>query len=187
MHLAGQSFEGHLENLRGKVWWAKAADEIYTFLDERDADLLRTEIAYQAEFVNDAIPSGPIHADLFRDNVLFDDARVGGFIDLYFACTDAWIYDVAITANDWCVRADGSLDKEKLQSLLGGYTGVRQLLPIEKKVWPIVLRAGALRFWVSRLYDLHLPRLGELTHAHDPNLFKRILLNHRENVQIFPE
>lgn len=186
MHLAGQSFEGHLENLRGRAWWAKAADEIYTFLDERDADLLRTEITYQAEFITDAIPSGPIHADLFRDNVLFDDARVGGFIDLYFACTDAWVYDVAITANDWCVRADGSLDKDKLQSLISGYTSVRQLQPIEKRVWPIMLRAGALRFWVSRLYDLHLPRPGELTHAHDPNLFKCILLNHRESVQVFP-
>ncbi|OUT78016.1 MAG: homoserine kinase [Betaproteobacteria bacterium TMED22] len=187
MHLAGQSFEGYLENLRGTAWWTEAADDIYKFLDEVDADLLRTEIAYQAEFVSDAIPRGPIHADLFRDNVLFDDSRVGGFIDLYFACIDAWVYDVAITANDWCIRADSTLDNDKLQALLSGYNSIRQFTSIEKKVWPIMLRAGALRFWVSRLYDLHLPRPGELTHAHDPDLFKCILRNHRANLQIFPK
>ena len=187
MHLAGQSFEGYLENLRGTAWWTEAADDIYKFLDEVDADLLRTEIAYQAEFVSDAIPRGPIHADLFRDNVLFDGSRVGGFIDLYFACIDAWVYDVAITANDWCIRADSTLDNDKLQALLSGYNSIRQFTSIEKKVWPIMLRAGALRFWVSRLYDLHLPRPGELTHAHDPDLFKCILRNHRANLQIFPK
>ena len=173
--------------MRGAAWWTEAADDIYKFLDEVDADLLRTEIAYQAEFVSDAIPRGPIHADLFRDNVLFDDSRVGGFIDLYFACIDAWVYDVAITANDWCIRADSTLDNDKLQALLSGYNSIRQFTSIEKKVWPIMLRAGALRFWVSRLYDLHLPRPGELTHAHDPDLFKCILRNHRANLQIFPK
>jgi homoserine kinase type II len=183
MHLAGQSFEGHLENLRGKTWWVSASEEIYSFLGERDAELLRSELAYQQEFGTQLIPRGPIHGDLFRDNVLFHESRVGGFIDFYFACVDAWVYDVAITANDWCIKEDGSMDNVNLRALLDGYASIRQFTPAEVEVWPTMLRAGALRFWVSRLYDLHLPRPGELTHAHDPEPFKRILQSHRAHPQ----
>ena len=183
MHLAGQSFEGHLENLRGKTWWVSASEEIYSFLGERDAELLRSELAYQQEFGTQLIPRGPIHGDLFRDNVLFHESRVGGFIDFYFACVDAWVYDVAITANDWCIKEGGSMDNVNLRALLDGYASIRQFTPAEVEVWPTMLRAGALRFWVSRLYDLHLPRPGELTHAHDPEPFKRILQSHRAHPQ----
>jgi homoserine kinase type II len=115
--------------------------------------------------------------------VLFHESRVGGFIDFYFACVDAWVYDVAITANDWCIKEDGSMDNVNLRALLDGYASIRQFTPAEVEVWPTMLRAGALRFWVSRLYDLHLPRPGELTHAHDPEPFKRILQSHRAHPQ----
>ena len=185
MHLAGQSFEGELENLRGKAWWVSASDEIYSFLDEGDSELLRSELAYQADFGAQLTPRGPIHGDLFRDNVLFHNSRVGGFIDFYFACVDAWVYDVAITVNDWCINADGSMDDERLHALVNGYSSVRQLTSAEVEVWPTMLRAGALRFWVSRLYDFHLPRPGELTHAHDPESFKRILQGHQARPKIF--
>jgi len=106
LHLAGKSYEQHLDNLRGRAWWTSVSPEIHPFLNESDADLLRSEIAYQATFGMQDLPKGPIHADLFRDNVLFDASRVGGFIDFYFACIDFWVYDVAITANDWCVSLE---------------------------------------------------------------------------------
>ncbi|MEQ1881398.1 MAG: homoserine kinase [Burkholderiales bacterium] len=179
MHLAGKTYGGKLENLRGASWWTACAPEIYPFLNTEDAQLLESEIGYQAQQVRNGLPRGVVHADLFRDNVLFDGDRVGGFIDFYFACIDCFVYDVAITVNDWCVDADTRLSPEKAEALLKAYFSVRAFSEQERSAWPWMLRAGALRFWVSRLYDFHLPRPGELTHKHDPERFRRILLNYR--------
>ena len=179
MHLAGRTYPGHLDNLRGADWWSACAPEIYPFLKPEDAALLKSEIRFQAEQDRAGLPRGVVHADLFRDNVLFDDDRVGGFIDFYFACVDCFVYDVAITVNDWCVDADARLDHVRAEALLKAYMSVRSFTDQEHAAWPRMLRAGALRFWVSRLYDFHLPRPGELTHKHDPERFRRILFNHR--------
>jgi homoserine kinase type II len=179
MHLAGRTYTGHLDNLRGAAWWTACAPDIYPFLGAEDAALLESEIEFQAQQDRAGLPRGVVHADLFRDNVLFDGNHVGGFIDFYFACVDDFIYDVAITVNDWCTDAGAALDRLRTEALLKAYTSVRPFTDQERKAWPWMLRAGALRFWVSRLYDFHLPRPGELTHAHDPGRFRRILLNHR--------
>jgi homoserine kinase type II len=184
MHMAGQTYTGHLDNLRGPKWWGGVAPEIYPFLGRENADLLRSEIRFQAAHRHDQLPRGVIHADLFRDNVLFHDSlphhdpRVGGFIDFYFACSDVLVYDVAISVNDWCMNPDCTLDRARSTSLLEAYQDVRPFTDAEREAWPVMLRAGALRFWVSRLYDFHLPRPGALTHAHDPERFQRILQRH---------
>jgi homoserine kinase type II len=183
MHLSGQTYRGHLDNLRGPRWWTAVAPEIYPFLSEDEVELLKSEIRFQASHRHDRLPRGVIHADLFRDNVLFTAAdasgpRVGGFIDFYFACVDVLIYDVAITVNDWCTNPDCTLDPERAAALLSAYTKVRPFTDDEREAWPLMLRAGALRFWVSRLYDFHLPRDGELTHKHDPERFRRVLAYH---------
>jgi homoserine kinase type II len=180
MHLSGQTFEQHLDNLRCANWWASVAPEIYPFLSEDDAGLLRSEIEFQATVSRAGLPRGPVHADLFRDNVLFNGDIVGGLIDFYFACVDSLIYDVAITVNDWCTNPDATLDPARTSAMLQAYASVRTFTEGERAIWPAMLRAGALRFWVSRLYDYHLPRPGELTHAHDPEPFRRLLLSHRD-------
>ena len=178
IHIAGQSYTGRMDNPRGPTWWKAVMPDILPFLDAADADLLRTEIAAQDARPVDALPHGAIHADLFRDNVLFHQGDVEGVIDFYFACTGALLYDVAITVNDWCMQADSTLDPARTQALLAAYHAERPFTAPEVLAWPMLLRAGALRFWVSRLYDLHLPRAGEMTHAKDPDHFRRMLAAH---------
>ena len=178
VHLAGQSYSAVMENPRGPRWWAAVMPEILPFLGTDDAVLLREEVRFQAGHRLPDLPRGAIHADLFRDNVLFQGDAVSGIIDFYFACTDALLYDVAITVNDWCVDEEGALDAPRADALLEAYRATRPFTASERGAWPVMLRAGALRFWVSRLYDFHLPRAGELTHAKDPDHFRRILRQH---------
>ncbi len=183
IHIAGQSFSQVMPNPRGMTWRAATAPQVLPFLDARQASLLESEVSLQARQDWTSLPQGVIHADLFRDNVLLEENRVSGLIDFYFACSDALLYDVAITVNDWCTRADGTLDAPKSQALLRAYHAVRPLLKTEHGAWPLLLRVAALRFWMSRLFDKFLPRDGELINAHDPSRFELILKNHIASAQ----
>jgi homoserine kinase type II len=178
LHIAGQSFSQVMPNPRGAAWRAASAPQVLPFLDVPQAALLESEAALHAQQDWTSLPQGVIHADLFRDNVLLEENRVSGLIDFYFACSDALLYDVAITVNDWCTYADGMLDASKAQALLRAYHTVRPLVNSESEAWPLLLRAAALRFWLSRLFDKYLPRDGELINAHDPSHFELILKNH---------
>lgn len=178
MHVAGTSFPDSLENPRGKRWRTMAAEKVRRFLKAKDVAILEAELELQQKDPTAQLPQGIIHADLFRDNVLFDGDRIGGLIDFYFSCTDTLLYDVAITVNDWCVDVEGRLDKDKAQAMLRAYHAVRPLQQIECDEWKMMLRKAALRFWLSRLYDLHLPRDGELVNAHDPKRYRDILQHH---------
>ena len=178
LHRAAQSFAENMPNPRASVWRARTAQQVKSFLSSQDAALLESEVAFHEQHSLAALPQGVIHADLFRDNVLFDGARIGGLIDFYFACNDSLLYDVAITVNDWCMDENGKLDKTRTQNLLRAYHAVRPFRLEEHAAWPIALRVAALRFWLSRLFNLHLPRKGELVHTRDPEQFKRILEHH---------
>ena len=175
MHVAGRSFAGSVENPRGPKWWRETAQSVAPFLDAAQRRLLDAELEFQSRYRFQDLPRGPIHADLFRDNVLWDGERIGGLIDFYFAGVDAWLFDAAVTLNDWCTHPDGEIDRARALALLGAYHAARPFAAIERGAWPAMLRAASLRFWLSRLHDFHLPRPGELVHAHDPEHFRRIL------------
>jgi len=184
MHIAGQSFSQIMPNPRGLSWRAATAPQVQPFVNAEQAALLDSEIELHAQQNLACLPQGLIHADLFRDNVLLEGDRVGGLIDFYFACTDALLYDVAITVNDWCMNADCTLDIKRTQTFLRAYHQVRPLQDSERTAWPLMLRLAALRFWLSRLFDLYQPREGELIHAHDPGHFERVLKNHIATAQV---
>lgn len=180
MHVAGAGFQSTSHNQRGANWRNQTAQQVLPKLANDEAELLKSELAFQASLNLNDCPHGVIHGDLFRDNVLFDGDNLGGFIDFYYACHDVIAYDVAIAVNEWCINADGSFDAEKLEKFLSAYQQVRPFTVVELQYWPALLRRAALRFWLSRLYDFHYPAAGELTHAKDPNHFKNILKNRIE-------
>jgi homoserine kinase type II len=187
LHLASQTYRARLTNRRGPAWWRTAARAVKPYLSPSQAALLDAEIKFQTGFGRVKLAKGAIHGDLFCDNVLFDGDRVAGIIDFGFAATDFYAYDLAITVNDWCVDAAGApLDPSLLLALVKAYDAVRPMSADEREAWPSLLRAAALRFWLSRLYDMHLPRPGELTHAHDPAHFERILRTRVEQPSLWP-
>ncbi len=187
MHLAGRDFAMQQPNLRGLPWWNETVPVVLPFLDAAQASLLRSELAYQNHVATlsayGALPRGPIHADLFRDNAMFaqdlaegESPRLTGIFDFYFAGVDAWLFDIAVCLNDWCVDLPtGRADLQRSRALLQAYEKVRPLTAQERDLLPALARAGALRFWLSRLWDLHLPREAAMLKPHDPTHFERVL------------
>ena len=184
MHLAGRDFPLQQPNLRGLPWWNETVPVVLPYLNATQAALIQSELAYQnhvaASSAYAALPRGPIHADLFRDNVMFDNLdgkpELTGFFDFYFAGVDTWLFDIAVTLNDWCIDLDtGKPDAERTRSLLAAYNAERPLETAERELLPAMLRGGALRFWISRLWDFYLPREASMLKAHDPKHFERVL------------
>lgn len=180
MHLAGQDYDREQPNLRGLPWWNATVPTVLPHLEQDAADLLQAELAFQnhiaASSAYQALPRGPVHADLFRDNVMFDGEALTGFFDFYFAGCDTFLFDLCVCLNDWCIdHATGAHDAAKAQAMIDAYQAVRPLEAAERQLFNAMLRAGALRFWISRLWDYYLPREAAMLVPHDPTHFERVL------------
>ncbi len=180
MHIAAADYDGYRENSRGPAWWRPTAEQLYPVLDADDARLLADELEYQRAASRERLPRGVIHGDLFHDNALFEGDSLTGVIDFYYACNDVLLYDLAVAVNDWCSDEQGHVDPALQAAVFRGYATHRQLEQTEMRSWNTMLRAAALRFWLSRLYDQHFPRPGEMTHTKNPDIFRRILLSRIE-------
>lgn len=190
MHLAGKDYNRHQPNLRGLAWWNETVPVVLPFLNASQSSLIQSELAFQNHIAQSsayaALPRGPVHADLFRDNVMFegqgDALQLTGFFDFYFAGIDSWLFDLAVCLNDWCIDLDtGILHADKTAALLEAYQSVRPLIKAERHLLNPMLRAGALRFWTSRLWDFHLPREASMLTPHDPTHFERVLRQRLQN------
>ena len=190
LHLAGADFALHQPNLRGFAWWAETVPVVAPFLTPAQRELIEVELVFAGQVAASAafaaLPRGPIHGDLFRDNVMFDtdtDTDTGpdgdqltGLFDFYFAGVDTLLFDISVCLNDWCIDLEsGRLDEVRAAAFVAAYDRVRPLGGGERRLMPALMRAAALRFWVSRLWDLHLPRDANLLSAHDPGHFERVL------------
>jgi homoserine kinase type II len=190
MHLAGCEYARAQPNLRSLPWWNETIPVVLPYLSESQARLIQSELSYQNHIAQSSafagLPRGPIHADLFRDNVMFEGTELTGFFDFYFAGIDSFLFDITVCLNDWCIDlATGMPDAVRQNAFLHAYKQERAFEPAEQQLLPAMLRAGALRFWTSRLWDFHLPREASLLKAHDPVHFERVLrarLNHDESL-----
>ena len=177
IHTHSEKFSKHDPGLRNGDWFHETAKKIRTVLSDEEQILISKEIENQIYCTNQKLPKGIIHSDLFRDNALFIDEDLTGVIDFYYACNGYYLYDLAIIVNDWCLNKDMTINIEKQDELVKSYNKDRKIEAIEKEMWSKVLRHAALRFWLSRLHDKFFPIDGEITHQHDPNKFKLILMD----------
>ncbi len=176
-HLGGRGFAQQRANDRDLDWMQSMRVKVASLADADTLAFIDAELDAQQAVHVASLPKGVIHADLFLDNALFDGELLTGIIDLYYACDGAWLYDVAVTMNDWCRRDDHGLDTERVVAFLSGYARVRAWTDDERSAWPMMVRRAALRFFLSRLHDQLIPREGELTQTKDPAVFRQLLLH----------
>ncbi|MHB8236154.1 MAG: homoserine kinase [Acidithiobacillus ferrivorans] len=182
MHLAGEGFPEQHPNPAGFSWWQETARHLIPHLSREDNALIAEELAYQGTRDRTALPGGVVHADLFPDNVLFENGRISGTIDFYYAGDDVWLYDLAVVANSWCSETDGHLTPVLVRALWDAYVATRPLQAGEEVLWFPLLRAAALRFWLLRLDAIHFRRPGTITQCKDPEEYRQILLQRRQLV-----
>ena len=195
MHAAAASFQLPMENWRGFTWWQREAGRLKDLATASEIALLRSELAYQAGFDQLRLPRGILHADLFRDNILWNDQHQPQIIDFYFSCHEQLLWDIAITVNDWCLDFGAypaaKLHSENTRALLVGYNSVRRITLAEREAWPQMLRAAALRTWLGRLGYHYYPRVSSLTHIKDhpfsENLLRYFIAQGNEMRALLPE
>ena len=185
LHLAAADFSLLQPNLRGLDWWNETVPVVVPHLSPARAELMQDELAFQRHLAASpayaALPRGAIHGDLFRDNVMFEGRALAGVFDFYFAGVDSLLFDLAVALNDWCIDLEsGRLAEDRAEALVHAYDAARPLDSAELRLLPALMRAAAFRFWLSRSWDVHLPRTAMLLKAHDPDHFERVLRQRRE-------
>ena len=158
LHLASADFGQARENAMGLAESRRLADACgaagMAEIDPALAALVARELPLLEQAWPADLPRSVIHADLFPDNVLMLGEEVTGLIDFYFACTDLTAYDVAVTHAAWCFDGEGRKFNPAISAaLLEGYESLRPLSEAERAALPVLARAAALRFTMSRAFD----------------------------------
>ena len=174
-HKSCQNYSLTRQDSRGASWRTATAEKVRAKLSATDSKLLDKHMDANYAKKLDSLPTSVIHADLFKDNVLFHDDEISGIIDFYYACSGCMLYDLAITFNDWCRDDTTRIDPHLASALLRGYESTRPLESRERNCWPDAIRCAALRFWLSRLDDLHFPPDALMTFTKDPTPLRKIL------------
>jgi homoserine kinase type II len=182
LHLAGRSFEPSRANALGIAGWRPLFATFSSRAEEVAPDLgatIEQELDHLEASWPAGLPQGIIHADLFPDNVFFLGDTLSGLIDFYFACNDAFAYDIAAALNAWCFETDHSFNVTKGQALLKGYQSARAVTPAERQAMPVLARGAALRFLLTRAYDWLHTASDALVRRKDPLEYLRRLKFHR--------
>ncbi|MAR77795.1 MAG: homoserine kinase [Gammaproteobacteria bacterium] len=180
-HLYGLDFDENLPNTRDIKWSEISYKRLKKIITDRQNKIIKHALIMLKDLSEQNLEVGTIHADLFRDNVLFYEDKVSGMIDFYYSCKGFLIYDLAVVINDWCTDSTGSIITSKYKKIITSYSKKRSFVGNEYIFWQHALIAAALRFYLSRLIDLHFPKVGEMTHIKDPNVFEKILEDRIDN------
>ena len=176
-HTSAGMYKINIRNSRDIKWIHKSIQRVSKHIKPNQLKLLIKSSKVFEKLFNSNLPSGVIHSDLFRDNVLARKNNVTGIIDYYYSFTGPLIYELAVVINDWCVNKDGSVNDIKRRALLGGYNLGREITVYENKQLNNAMIAASLRFYLSRLVDMIFPKVGAITHIKDPSIFENILIN----------
>jgi homoserine kinase type II len=182
LHRCGEGFALSRANALGPKGWRPLARAIHG-ADAIEGGLTGLINGSLEELVSgwpSGLPGGVIHADFFPDNVLFVGNEVGGVIDFYFACNDAYVYDLAIMLNSWCFELDGSFNITKGQAVINAYRASRGLSEAEIAALPVLMRGAALRFLLTRTYDWLNPDPNALVRPKDPREYSKKLRFHNK-------
>jgi homoserine kinase type II len=182
LHKAQQGFALSRPNALGPSGWRPLAEAIHGAdrIEDGLAAMIATSLEELTAHWPAGLPGGVIHADYFPDNVLFIGDEIGGVIDFYFACNDAFVYDLAIMLNSWCFELDGSYNITKGQSVINAYRQQRPLSEEEIAALPVLMRGAALRFLLTRTYDWLNPDPNALVRPKDPREYSKKLRFHNK-------
>ena len=180
-HNFSQQYQGMISNSRDIKWIEKTIKKIEGHLEPNQLNLIKHCSKVFKKIFSSNLPSGVIHSDLFRDNVLANNNKITGIIDYYYSFNGPLIYELAVIANDWCVNKNGSINARKYHSFINSYNSVRTITKKEMKQMNNAMIAAGLRFYLSRLVDMIFPKVGEITHIKDPSTFENILKKRLEN------
>ncbi|WP_428035348.1 homoserine kinase [Amphritea sp.] len=151
-------------------WCAELGTTLLPHLEEEEQQTLQYHLQDATQILWDSLPNGPVHADLFPDNALFDGDRLCGLIDFYHSCSAPYLYDLCVTLNAWCYdESTAQYDFNKALLILDSYQSVRPLNTAEQRSFSSMLQVAAMRFWLSRLRDIHFRKEGEVVTRKDPN------------------
>ncbi len=186
IHLATRDHVLERKTDRGLDWMLEEGERQIGQLGRDAAALLRSALeeikTHKAKIL--ALPRANLHADLFRDNAMFEGTHLTGVIDFYNACSGPMLYDLAISLNDWCSDAAGALDAPRARAMLGAYAGLRPFTAAEAELWPVMLRVACVRFWLSRLVAAQA-FAGMDVLIHDPAEFEhRLALRQQVSVAL---
>jgi homoserine kinase type II len=184
LHLAADGFPLSRANDLGQAAWAPLFEGLAGAAEGLKPGLAKT-ISSDLELLAGRwprdLPEGVIHADYFPDNVFFAQGKFAGAIDFYFACVDAFAYDIAVALNAWCFEADGSFNITSARQLVAGYESRRTLSDIERSALPVLAHGAAMRFFLTRLADWGATPAGALVRPKDPLEYERKLAVHRSS------